>query len=198
MSKKKPDEYQETIEAIFRENTGPIDSDLIFILATNFLLCSNPENLIFYLRDKRPPEDVISLYTYLTTIELSRMMFFEQKTYSADYADFRIKTIIGLLALSPVIQEIGRKNIDETEVDNALERIEFYRKAELELSEQEFRIYIQQAISSNPNLLSLRTYFMVSLLAFQNLAQMKREEYRFLRDMQQKILYWRTGFVNQS
>ena len=191
------DEHQEVIEAIFRDNVGPIDSDIVLILAHHLMLCISPENLVFHLRDKRCPEDIISIYTYLRTIELSRMLFFEQKVYSADYADFRLKTILGVLSLSPVIQQVSQKHIDETEVDNMLERIEFYKKAELELSETEFSAYIQRAISSNVNLLSLQTYFLISVLTYQSLAQMKREEYMSLREIQQKILDWRIRFLKQ-
>ncbi|MBL0344427.1 hypothetical protein [Candidatus Villigracilis affinis] len=69
MSENKLDEHQEVIEAIFRENVDPIDSDLVLILAHHFMLCSNVEYYVFHLRDKRPPEDFISVYAYLKNIE---------------------------------------------------------------------------------------------------------------------------------
>lgn len=196
MSINKLDEHQEVIEAIFRENVGPIDSDLVLILAHHFMLCSNMEDYVFYLRDKRPPEDLISVYAYLKNIEFSRMMIFEQKIYSEDYADFRLKTILGLLALSPVVQEITQKNIDEVEFSNAIERLDFYKKAASELSEMNFGVYIRQAIESNPNLLSLRTYFLVSMFTYQHLAQMQtRKEYAFFRELQNTILEWRQQYL---
>ncbi|MBL0344428.1 hypothetical protein [Candidatus Villigracilis affinis] len=103
------------------------------------------------------------------------MMIFEQKIYSEDYADFKLKTILGLLALSPVIQEITQKNVEEVEFSNAIERLDFYGKAASELSEMEFGVYIRQAIENNPNLLSLRTYYLISMLTYQHLAQMKEK-----------------------
>lgn len=199
MSDNKLDEHQEVIETIFRENVDPIDSDLVLILAHHLMSCSNAEYYVFYLRDKRPPEDIISIYTYLKNIEFTRMMIFEQKIYSEDYADFRLKTILGLLALSPVIQEITQKNIDEVEFSNAIERLDFYQKAASELSEMEFSSYIRQAIENNPNLLSLRTYFLVSVLTYQHLAQMQsREEYAFYREIQGKVLIWRQKYLKKD
>lgn len=189
------DEHQETIMAIFRENNKPLDSDLILTLGTNFMLCASPEKLIFQLREERPPEDVISVYVYLKSIELSRMMIFGQKTYSEDYDNFRLKTILGLLALSPVIQDISKKTFDEVEFHNAIERLEFYQEAASELSEMDFSIYIRRAIQSNPNLLSLRTYYLVSMLTYQHLSLMKRKEYRLFREMQQNILEWRQKYL---
>lgn len=192
------DGYHEIIESILQSSDGPVDLDLISTLAVNITLCTRPEDAVFLFRDKGQPEDLISLYAYFKSVENFRDFNLKENMFSLDQHDYKLKTITGLLENSPVIHKVIDRPLSESDVSNRIDRLEILHNISNTMEAQQLNDFLFDVFIKNPYLLSLRTYYLISLTAWGVISSPKeRETYLFLIGLQQDLLNWRKNFSKE-